>query len=120
MAVVFDGAPETNLPDGSSYRGVKIFYARHGSDADTRIVEIAERERNRRGLIVVTSDGALAARVRACGVRVMRSGEFRRQLDAIPAGGAGQAEPQVRDDEMSEWLRYFGVAEDDDESDDEA
>lgn len=109
LAVVFDGAPEANFPDGSSYRGVKVFYARHGSDADARIIEIAERERNRKGLIVVTSDGALTSRVRACGVRVVRAGEFRRQLEAIPASQDESAEPTVGDHEMGEWLRYFGV-----------
>src|SRR2546426_1468899 len=112
LAVVFDGAPEANFPDGSSYRGVKVFYARHGSDADARIIEIAERERNRKGLIVVTSDAALAARVRACGVRVVRAGEFRRQLEAMPASQDESAEPTVRDHEMAEWLRYFGVEAD--------
>jgi len=110
LAVVFDGAPEANFPDGSSYRGVKVFYARHGSDADARIIEIAERERNRKGLIVITSDAALTARVRACGVRVIRAGEFRRQLEAIPAGQDESEAPTVRDQEMGEWLRYFGVA----------
>jgi predicted RNA-binding protein with PIN domain len=115
LAVVFDGAPEANLPDGASYRGVKVFYARPHSDADQRIIEIAERERNRRGLVVVTSDAALAARVRAGGVRVIRSGAFRRRLDALPAQLKETAEPAVRAEEMDEWLRYFGVAEDDDE-----
>lgn len=112
LAVVFDGAPEAHFPDGSSFKGVQIFYARPGSDADTRIVEFVERERNRQGLVVVTSDGRLAARVRACGVRVVRSGEFRRTLEAVPET-AREAEARVRESEMDEWMRYFGVDEDD-------
>jgi predicted RNA-binding protein with PIN domain len=112
LAVVFDGAPEAHFPDGSSFKGVQIFYARPGSDADTRIVEFVERERNRQGLVVVTSDGQLAARVRACGVRVVRSGEFRRTLEAVPET-AREAEARVRENEMDEWMRYFGVDEDD-------
>src|ERR1043165_3720401 len=115
LAVVFDGAPEANFPDGSSYRGVKVFYARHGSDADARIIEIAERERNRKGLIVATSDGALTARVRACGVRVVRAGTCRRELESNPASKDETQEPVVRDHEVAEWLRYFGVAPEDDE-----
>jgi len=55
-----------SFPDGSSFRGVKVFYARPGSDADTRIVEMAEAERNKKNLIVVTSDRKLADRVRVC------------------------------------------------------
>jgi predicted RNA-binding protein with PIN domain len=112
LAVVFDGAPEAHFPDGSSFKGVQIFYARPGSDADTRIVEFVERERNRQGLVVVTSDGQLAARVRACGVRVVRSGEFRRTLEAVPETPR-EAEARVRENEMDEWMRYFGVDEDD-------
>ncbi|MDQ3010754.1 MAG: NYN domain-containing protein, partial [Acidobacteriota bacterium] len=76
LTVVFDGAPDLSFPDGSSFRGVKVFYARQGSDADTRIVEMAEAERNKKNLLVVTSDRKLTDRVRVCGMRVMRSGEF--------------------------------------------
>jgi predicted RNA-binding protein with PIN domain len=113
LAAVFDGAADPSFPDGSSYRGVKVFYAHHGSDADARIIEIVERERNRCGLIVVTSDAKLAARVRACGVRVIRAGEFRRRLDELSARAKNNVEPMVRDEEMDEWLRYFGVANED-------
>jgi predicted RNA-binding protein with PIN domain len=81
LNVVFDGAPDSQFPDGSSYRGVRIFYSRLGSDADARIIEMVEADRNKKSLVVVTSDRKLASRVRACGARVMRSGEFRRMLD---------------------------------------
>lgn len=114
LAVVFDGAPDPQFPDGSSYRGVKIFYSRQGSDADTRIIEMVEAERNRKNLIVVTSDTTLAARVRANGVRVMRSGEFRQMLDKTldeAVDAAPDEEPNIKDDEIDKWLRYFGIEE---------
>ena len=120
LAVVFDGAPEPNIPDGSSYRGVKVFYARPGSDADRRIMEIVEHERNRQGLVVVTSDRALTARVRANGVRVIRSGAFRRLLEETPEPAAQSDEPAMHDDEMAEWLRYFGVADETDGDEEQA
>ena len=114
LTVVFDGAPEAHFPDGSSFRGVKVFYARPGSDADTRIIELVEGERNRKALTVVTSDAALIARVRVCGVRVMRAGEFRRLLtEASQAQPAAAAGPSVKDEEMAGWMRYFGAAEED-------
>jgi predicted RNA-binding protein with PIN domain len=115
LNVVFDGAPDPQFPDGSSYRGVRIFYARLGSDADSRIVEMVEAERNKKSLVVVTSDRKLTSRVRASGARVMRSGEFRRMLDEIAENATDQEEdtPKIKDDEMSEWLRYFGVEESD-------
>ncbi len=113
LTVVFDGAPDSAFPDGSSFRGVKVFYSRLNSDADTRIVEMAEAERNKKNLTVVTSDGKLAARVRVCGVKVMRSGEFRKLMEDAEQT-ASDVEPQVAESETGEWLRYFGVDEDDD------
>ncbi|HKQ91938.1 MAG TPA: NYN domain-containing protein [Blastocatellia bacterium] len=115
LNAVFDGAPDPQFPDGSSYRGVRIFYARLGSDADSRIVEMVEAERNKKSLVVVTSDRKLTSRVRASGARVMRSGEFRRMLDEIAENATDQEAdtPKIKDDEMNEWLRYFGVEESD-------
>ena len=114
LAVVFDGAPEINIADGSSYRGVKVFYARVGSDADHRILEFVERERNRKALTVVTSDLQLLNQVRAYGVRFVRAGEFRRILEAT-GEETKTNQPQVRAEELSDWMRYFGVDESDDE-----
>ena len=115
LNVVFDGAPDPQFPDGSSYRGVRIFYSRPGSDADARIIEMVEAERNKKSLVVVTSDGKLTSRVRACGARVIRSGEFRQMLDEIVELSPDQEPdtPNFKDDEMNEWLRYFGVEEPD-------
>jgi predicted RNA-binding protein with PIN domain len=115
LNVVFDGAPDPQFPDGSSYRGVRIFYARLGSDADSRVVEMVEAERNKKSLVVVTSDRKLTSRVRASGARVMRSGEFRRMLDEIAENATDHEAdtPKIKDDEMNEWLRYFGVEESD-------
>ncbi len=115
LAVVFDGAPDHSFPDGSGYRGVKIFYAKQGSDADARIVEIVESEKNRKNLTVVTSDGRLGARVRVCGVRVMRSGQFRRMLDETVDDASDQGKPFAADEEMDQWLRYFGVGGEEDD-----
>lgn len=114
VAVVFDGRPAINIADGSSFRSVKVYYAREGSDADSRILEFVERERNRKALTVVTSDLQLLGRVRASGVRVLRSGEFRRMLEEDD-GEAAEAEPRIRKEELGQWMRYFGVDETDDE-----
>ncbi len=116
LTVVFDGAPDNAFPDGASYRGVKVFYARRGSDADARIVEMVEAERNKKNLVVVTSDGKLASRVRVCGVRVVRAGEFRQMLDEASNERGDEQEaggPSVKEEEVSQWLRYFGASEED-------
>jgi len=118
LSVVFDGQPDRAFPDGSSYRGVKVFYARPGSDADTRLVELVEGSRERRNLTVVTSDRQLTARIRVNGVKVIRSGEFRRWVDetlesAVRAGHGGESGSMKmgppHDGEVDDWFRYFGV-----------
>ena len=114
LAVVFDGAEDAHFPDGSGFRGVKVFYARPGSDADARIVDLVERERNRKALVVVTSDAALTRRVRVCGVRVIRAGAFRRLLDEARSEESNQANPAIDAEDTGAWLRYFGVTEEDD------
>ena len=116
--VVFDGAPDDFFPDGSYFMGVRVFYAERGSDADTRIKQLVEASRERRTLKVVTSDRALADYVRRCGVEVIRSGEFRRRLDAaagVAEESEGEARAGVKESELGEWMYYFGVSPDDDE-----
>jgi len=115
LAVVFDGAPDPSFPDGASFRGVRVFYARPGADADDRIIEMVEAERNKKNLVVVTSDRKLTDRVRVCGVRVMRSGEFRRMLEDA-GDAAGPSESQVKEEQAGDWLRYFGVDETDEDA----
>jgi predicted RNA-binding protein with PIN domain len=116
VGVVFDGAPDEHFADGSSYRGVRVYYAARGSDADERIKTLVEQSRERRTLLVVTSDRALAEYVRRCGAQVLRAGEFRRRMEAVEAAaeaeGVGDAPPIEESTER--WMRYFGVAPEDD------
>ena len=117
VAVVFDGAPDEFIPEGALYRGVRVHYAARGSDADTRIKSLVEASRERRTLRVVTSDRALADYVRRCGAQVVRSGEFRKTLEEAGGGDAdaGGRKMEVRPDDTSHWMRYFGVGPDDDD-----
>ncbi len=119
VEVVFDGAPEEHFPDGSSFMGVRVFYAERGSNADERIKRLVEASRERRTLKVVTSDRDLAAYVRQCGAQVVRSGEFRRRLDEESSADNTRATPNERPavspSELGDWMSYFGVAPEDDE-----
>jgi predicted RNA-binding protein with PIN domain len=115
VEVVFDGAPEEFFPDGSYFMGVRVFYAERGADADARIKRLVEASRERRTLKVVTSDRALADYVRRCGAEVVRSGDFRRRLDAL-AEAPGEREPAgVKESELDEWMYYFGADPEDEE-----
>jgi predicted RNA-binding protein with PIN domain len=122
IEAVFDGAPDEFFPDGSYFMGVRVFYAARGSDADERIKGLVEASRERRTLKVVTSDRALADYVRLCGAEVVRSGEFRRRLDAACAASDVVGEESehagrdgVKESELGEWMYYFGAAPEDDE-----
>lgn len=112
-AIIFDGTPEANLEDGSKRLGVTVYYARPGRDADHRILELIERERNRQALRVVTSDSQLAARARAHGVKVISREDFRQKLREAGSKDVPSDKPGVAKSEMAEWYRYFGVDEDD-------
>jgi predicted RNA-binding protein with PIN domain len=71
VAVVLDGRPLEGLPEGV-HDDVLVAYARRGGRdaADDRIVDEVERDRDPATLTVVTSDRALAERVRGLGARV--------------------------------------------------
>ena len=79
--VVFDGTPLRNLNDGDLFDGVKVFFAHPGSDADHRIIELAERLKHQDNIITVTSDKLLAQNLKCLGIDVMRSGRFRKVLE---------------------------------------
>lgn len=81
ISVVLDGRPLADVPEGV-HDGVLVAYAtRAGRDAaDDRIVEEVEHDRDPASLVVVTSDRALADRVRACGARVEGAGALLAQL----------------------------------------
>lgn len=80
IIVVFDGPTPENISDGEIRDGVHVFFAGPRSNADDRIVQLAQETSDTEGLLAITSDRALAARLRDLGVRTLRSGAFRRKL----------------------------------------
>lgn len=112
VSVAFDGAPESGFPDGSSFQGVKIFYHERGSNADTRIKRLVEASKERQTLFVITSDRALADYVRRSGAKVINCREFRQRMENLPPQKTERtAREGVKPEEVSDWLRYFGVDE---------
>ncbi len=75
LTVVFDGRPLAGLGEGE-HDGVRVAYARRGGrdGGDDRIVEEVENDADPTSLTVVTSDRALADRVRALGATVQGAG----------------------------------------------
>lgn len=116
VTVVFDGEPDHQVPDGSTFHGVKVLYAERGSDADSRIEHLVETSLDPRGLTVVTSDRHLAFLIRSRGAPVIRSGEFRKLIEH-----SHESKPKAEDGadfevgDVNSWLRYFGSSPEDDE-----
>jgi nicotinic acid mononucleotide adenylyltransferase/predicted RNA-binding protein with PIN domain len=83
VAVVLDGRPLPDLPEGV-HQGVLVAYAkRAGRDAaDDRIVAEVERDKHPSSLTVVTSDRGLSQRVAALGAHIEGAGSFIRELEA--------------------------------------
>jgi predicted RNA-binding protein with PIN domain len=106
VTVVFDGPQDTEFPEGSKYKSVKILYARPGFDADSRIKDLVKKSSNKRDLIVVTSDKSLAGSAAHEGARVIPSGQFRKLMDE--AAAAGPEKPtQTQHVDIDEWLNFF-------------
>ena len=113
VAVAFDGAPEANFPDNSTFKSVKIYYHERGSNADARIKSLVEASKERQTLFIVTSDRALSDYVRRTGAKVINCRDFRQKMDNLPPQKKQPTSEGVKPEEMSQWLRYFGVDEDD-------
>lgn len=112
VSVVFDGAEEQSFPDGSRYKGVNVFYAQKFADADARIKQFVETAKDRRALTVVSSDNALVNFCRARGAKIVRSPQFRRTIEAAEnAQIEKMRERGVKKDDISDWLKYFGIDE---------
>ena len=83
VTVVFDRQPRDVSP-GMHGEVTVAFASRRGRNAaDHEIAEMVENDQSSATLKVVTSDRALADRVRQRGARVASSGSFRRRLDEI-------------------------------------
>jgi predicted RNA-binding protein with PIN domain len=112
VTVVFDGAPENNFPDGSTFKSVKVFYSKFGSNADERIKNFVEASKERRTLFVVTDDRQLADYIRKSGAKITACNEFRSRMN--PSETIRETKPTaIKQEELGEWMRYFGVDESD-------
>ncbi len=113
IVVIFDPNPHDNTPqlwsDTQEHGKVRARWAPHGKKADDVIRTLVGDERDRRGLLVITSDGAVASFVRACGVRVQSSSEFYKELQQKLGE---KFDPDKKQDvssksEIDEWLQVF-------------
>ncbi len=112
ITVVFDPDPDSD-PAGFDYSRfregrLEVIYAQAWQKADDVIREIVGEVKDRRGLIVVTSDGALANFTRQCGVRVRSSAVFEREMrQTLHAAPDEDEKPVAGASEINIWAEVF-------------
>jgi hypothetical protein len=94
--------------DRYELRKLEIVFATMGRKADDVIRERVAQAKDRQGLIVVTSDAAVANFARQCGVKNVRSSEeFARELQEALSLSPPAEKPAVSKAELDEWLTVF-------------
>jgi predicted RNA-binding protein with PIN domain len=112
ISVVFDGSEESFFPDGSSYKGIRVFYSKT-SDADSWIKTFVENSKEKHTLIVVTDDLELSSYCRRCGAKTISTRNFRIKLEKTKPRKDEKENLAVKPEEINEWMRYFGIEEND-------
>lgn len=115
VKIVFDGVEDTLYPEGIIFKGVQIFYARVGKDADERIKSMVRNASYIRDITVVSSDRELTSCVSGLGAKVMTRETFRCELSTLRyREGKNLKESDLKAEDISEWLTFFGINENDD------
>lgn len=103
--VIFD----KGLPGGAgkwSNSVLEVRFAPHPKTADDLIRDRLRKERNPRGLIVVTSDHEVAAAAQQAGAGVKSSAAFAKDMLAPPPG-TSKKETGLSKDEVEAWEKEF-------------
>jgi uncharacterized protein len=113
VTLIFDPNPNETAPslwpERQDHGKVQARWAQAGQKADDVIRALVGDAKDRRGLTVITSDGALVSYCRACGVKAMASSEFIKELETTLGERFNpEAKPEnVKPSEIDEWLQVF-------------
>ncbi len=110
VKIVFDGIEDTDYPDGIIFKGVQIFYAKAGHNADERIKNMVGNASYARDITVVSSDRELRSYVSGRGAKVVTREAFRSELakqSSTEEKETKESNPKI--DNISEWLEFFGI-----------
>ncbi len=118
ILVVFDGGdPAFPGPpfQRATVHGLPVLYAARGSDADAEILERIDREKDPKGVRVVTDDRALRDAAATRGARPATAREFLAELTAYaadrepPTPDGSRKEQGISKEEAEEWMKEFGL-----------
>jgi predicted RNA-binding protein with PIN domain len=111
--VVFDGDSEVSLSSRTRIASVDVVFSPSGSSADEEIEAMVERHKHPASVHVATSDGPLAAKVRALGAKTIGIKEFLAPgLESGTEDSNEPDEPRVKFEgpgpaELKYWMRVF-------------
>jgi predicted RNA-binding protein with PIN domain len=118
VIVIFDGGVYGH-PENLNGYGVEARFAHGPDNADAELIRRIRAIRRRDEWLVVSSDRAVAGEARAHGVPVLSAQEFAGRLASMSAPRASLRDKRndrpLSRAEVEEWMRLFGVEEDDDE-----
>ena len=104
--VFFDNGQPGGSSDWSN-NVLKVIFVHPSRSADDLIRQRLRSEKNPRGLIVVSSDQAVAQAAQAARARVQSSAEFARQMTRLPPTTGEKHDGLVTKDEVLEWEKLF-------------
>lgn len=117
IVVVFDGGVYGHPQHLNGY-GVETRFAKPPQTADHELIRQIRAIRRREEWLVVSSDRAIVGEAQAHGIPVISAQEFARRLQALDQPHVNardkRADRPLSKAEIEEWLRFFGVDEDED------
>ncbi|NJP06452.1 MAG: hypothetical protein HC837_12920 [Chloroflexaceae bacterium] len=118
VVVIFDRGSYGQSTNLNGY-GVQCYFARLPGDADHELIRRIRAIKRKNEWSVVTSDRAVAGEARAHGIKVISSQAFARVLFERTRPATNAPTDDYRDrklspSEVEEWLRIFGIEEDED------
>ena len=106
--IVYDGQPDVFTDNFKQNQSVS--FSRNPEKADDLIISYIQRQQNKRGITVITSDRQLSLRARDLGAKVLSSELFIQKIqnrDNKKANKSGKQNPQIGQDEIDYWLKKF-------------
>lgn len=104
--IIYDGQPD--IYSGNN-RDRSIAFSRNPEKADDLIIRYIQKQRNKRGITLVTSDRQLASRAKDLGSKVLSSEVFVQKIQRkyVQNEKSPKQNPQIGQDEITYWLNKF-------------
>ena len=111
MVIVFDGSSDVTYPSNFNTNYIKIIFSKLPQKADNKIIEIIEREQNKKRIIVVTNDNQVIINAKSLGCHCLSSQAFYNLIKTSPKESQlnNKYEHDMTPEELAEWKKIFGI-----------